>query len=60
MCGGLRTIACRSADGVSPVRTAVRISTGGVPRSNSAVPMPSSGSERFLWMSLESARNGDT
>ncbi len=49
MCGGRRTIPCRSGAGVSPVRTSVRISTSG--RQSSA---------RFFWTSFESALRGET
>ena len=60
MCGGRFTIAWRSAAGVSPVRTSVRIATSGRPSSPSVRPISASGSERFFWMSLERALSGET
>ena len=61
MWGGFRARAWRSRAGVSPVRTAIRIS-GRIQTSLSRrAPMIScSGIERFLWMSLDSAFKGDT
>ena len=67
MCGGRFTIACRSAAGVSPVRTAVRMRGIGAPpsalssarvRASSAISR--SGSSRLRWMSLLSALSGET
>ena len=60
MCGGCLTICCRSAAGVSPVRTAVRIGGSNSPRSAASAAMPASGTSRFLWMSLLSAFSGET
>jgi len=60
MCGGRLRIALRSACGVSPVRTAVRISTSGKPVRSSSARMPSIGSSRLIRTSLDSAFNGDT
>ena len=60
MCGGRFTIACRSAAGVSPVRTSVRISTSGRHIASSVRRISASGSARFFWTSLESAFKGET
>ena len=60
MCGGCLRIALRSACGVSPVRTAVRISTSGRPSFASCARMPSSGASRLMRMSLDSAFSGET
>ena len=60
MCGARLRSAARSACGVSPVRTAVRISTGGRPRRCSSSAMPASGTSRLRWMSLDSALSGET
>ncbi|ULU25840.1 hypothetical protein DYST_02778 [Dyella terrae] len=60
MCGGCLRIPLRSACGVSPVRTAVRMSTSGRPSLRSSARMPSSGASRLMRMSLESAFSGDT
>src|SRR5690349_15641679 len=60
MCGGLRTISCRSAPGVSPVRTSVRIATSGRHAASSARRISSSGSARFFWTSFDKALSGDT
>ncbi len=60
MCGGCLRMYARSACGVSPVRTAVRIATPGRPSFSSSARMPSSGSSRLMWMSFDSAFNGDT
>jgi ATP-dependent Lhr-like helicase len=50
----------RSACGVSPVRTAARISTSGRSSCASASRMPASGASRLRWISLDSAFNGET
>ena len=60
MCGGVRSIAARSAGVVSPVRTAAVIRGGGSPRETASRVMPARGSARFLWMSALSAFSGDT
>ena len=60
MCGGRRTICCRSLAVVSPVRRPVRIAGGSRPSLIARWRMPSSGSSRLRWMSLLSAFNGDT
>jgi len=58
MWGGVRRIRARSTWDVSPVRTAVRISTCSKTESRSR--MPARGSSRFFRMSLESAFRGET
>ena len=58
--GGCLAMAWRSAGGVSPVLTAVLISGRGSPRSAASFLMPSSGTERLRWMSLDSAFSGET
>ena len=58
--GGLRRMRLRSACGVSPVRTTVRMSTSGNPDSNSSLRIPASGSSRFFWMSFDNAFSGET
>jgi hypothetical protein len=60
ICGGTLRIRLRSGCGVSPVRTAVRIGALGRPSCSSCSRMPSSGASRLIWISLESAFNGDT
>src|SRR5690349_9838487 len=60
MCGGRRTISCRSAPGVSPVRTRVRISTSGRHARSSARRISAGGSARVFWTSFESALSGET
>ena len=60
MCGGCLRIAVRSRCGVSPVRTMVRMATSARPRFSSSARMPSSGSSRLTWMSLDSALSGET
>ena len=60
MCGGVRSIAAREDDDVSPVRTADVIAGAPIPSSVAIARMPSSGSARFLWMSLLSAFSGET
>ena len=47
MCGGRLRIAARSRCGVSPVRTAVRMSTSGRPSRSSSARMPASGCSRL-------------
>jgi hypothetical protein len=59
-CGGRLRIDARSACGVSPVRTSVRMSTSGRPCAARALRMPASGAARFFWMSLDSAFSGET
>ena len=59
-CGGRRAIRSRSRAGVSPVRTAARISgTARPPAAASAASSPS-GSCRLRWTSLLSALSGET
>ena len=58
--GGRLAIRARSDCLVSPVRTAVRISGRGVPRSSAKAVICSSGSARFFWMSLDNALRGET
>ena len=53
-------MACRRLCGVSPVRTATRISGRGVPADSARAAMPASGSLRFRSMSLDSALRGET
>ena len=60
MCGGRLRRAARSDCGVSPVRTAVRMSTSGRPSAASSSRMPASGASRLRWMSLDSAFSGET
>ena len=60
MCGGVRSIAARSAGVVSPVRTAAVIRGAGSPAASARRWMPARGSARFLWMSALSALSGDT
>jgi hypothetical protein len=52
--GGVRTRRVRSLCVLSPVRMPVVIATSG-----SSARIPSSGTSRFLWMSLPSARRGE-
>ena len=59
-CGGRRRCDARSFCGVSPVRTAVRMSTSGSCSAASSSRMPCKGSSRLTWMSFDSAFNGDT
>ncbi len=59
MCGGFLIIAVRTPDGVSPVRTAVRISTSGRPMAASSSRIPASGSQRFFSTSFDSALSGE-
>ena len=58
-CGGLRRLCCRSFRGVSPVRTAVRMSTSGSCSATSSRRMPASGASRLSRMSLDSAFRGE-
>ncbi len=60
MCGGERRRRARSDCGVSPVRTAVRISTSGSPWRASSARMPASGASRLMWISLDNAFSGET
>ena len=60
MCGGRRTICSRSRVGVSPVRTAVRISCTVPPAAAASSAISASGPSRFRWMSLLSALRGET
>ena len=60
ICGGRLRNAARSACGVSPVRTAVRISTSGRPIAASASRMPANGASRLTWMSFDNAFSGET
>uniref|UniRef100_A0A0S6YY90 Response regulator n=1 Tax=Mizugakiibacter sediminis TaxID=1475481 RepID=A0A0S6YY90_9GAMM len=60
MCGGRLRIEVRSVAGVSPVRTAVRMSTSGRPSRSSSARMPPSGTSRLRWMSFDKAFNGET
>ena len=55
MCGGRLPIRWRSPDGVSPVRTQVRIFTSGSPPARKASPIPASEISRLRWTSLDSA-----
>ncbi len=61
-CGGRLLAFCRSAAGVSPVRTAARRSSaaGPKPSSTASAPISAMGCSRFLWMSLERALSGET
>jgi hypothetical protein len=49
----------RSRDGVSPVRTQVRMSTQGKPCARNVSLMPASGASRFFRMSFDNALSGD-
>ena len=60
MCGGRRRLCCRSFCGVSPVRTATRMSTSASPSFASSARIPASGASRLRLMSLDSAFSGDT
>ena len=60
MCGGCFAISVRSRCGVSPVRTATRISGSGVPCASASPAMPSSGTDRLRCTSFESAFSGET
>ena len=59
MCGVVSSIACRSAESVSPCRMAWRISTSS-PRDSSRSVIPSRGTSRLRWMSLASDFRGET
>ena len=58
--GGFRAVSCRSAAGVSPVRTATRISGTMIPFCQARSVISCSGTERFLCTSFDSALSGDT
>jgi hypothetical protein len=60
ICGGRRRIFTRSDEGVSPVRTQVRMSASGKPASFSFSRIPASGASRLRWTSLDSALSGET
>src|SRR5438309_546235 len=60
MCGGRRTICCRAGPGVSPVRTATRISRRGSPAAWARSEISARGPCRFFWMPLLSALSGVT
>jgi hypothetical protein len=60
MCGGVRSIAARSDDVVSPVRTAAVMRGATIPISSATRRRPMRGSARFLWMSALSAFSGET
>ncbi len=60
MCGGLRSIFCRSAWEVSPVLTPTRMSGKSMPSAAATSRMPASGSLRLRLMSLARAFSGDT
>jgi hypothetical protein len=60
MCGGRLRILSRSACGVSPVRTIVRISTSGSHSRSNSSRMPASGTSRLMRTSFDNAFNGDT
>ena len=55
-----RRMRSRSACGVSPVRTQVRISTSGSPSTISSSRMPLSGLSRLMRTSFDSALSGET
>ena len=59
-CGGLRAWRARSFWGVSPVRTATRISGRGAPPCSAAARISSSGAMRLRWTSFASAFRGET
>ena len=59
-CGGLRSICCRCACVVSPVRTAVRIALSGSPASPASATICPSGFSRFSRTSFVSALSGET
>ena len=52
MCGGVRSIVCRSAAGVSPVRTARGSAAPGGPALRPARGCRPAAPSRFLWMSF--------
>ena len=60
MCGGRRRCSARAFCGVSPVRTAARMSTSGNCNAASSSRMPCNGSSRLTWMSFDSAFSGET
>ena len=60
MCGASLRILCRSAAGVSPVRTAVLIGASDRPRSAASSAISASGRSRFFCTSFDSALSGET
>ena len=60
MCGGCFAINVRSRCGVSPVRTATRISGSGVPCASASPAMASSGTDKLRCTSFDSAFSGET
>ncbi len=60
MCGDLRSIRARADCGVSPVRTATRISGNDSPAASNRSRSSASGRSRLRWMSLLSALSGET
>ena len=60
ICGGRLALSARSFGGVSPVRTAARISAKGRPISRAVSAISASGSNRLWRTSLVSAFSGDT
>ena len=58
--GGRLSIAARSAGGVSPVRTATRMSGAGSPSRAASAAISASGVSRFCQMSTARAFSGDT
>ena len=59
MCGDFRSIRARADGGVSPVRTATRISGKSFPSALNCSRSSVSGRSRFRWMSLFSALSGE-
>ena len=59
MCGDFRSILARADAGVSPVRTATRISGNSLPAAANRSRSSPSGRSRFRWMSLFSALSGE-
>ena len=59
-CGGRFAWSARSFAGVSPVRTATRISGTGKPISSASAVISASGSSRLRWISFASAFSGET
>ena len=60
MCGDLRIMRARADAGVSPVRTATRISGNVSPAAMNRSRSSASGRSRLRWMSLFSALSGET
>ena len=60
MCGGFFAILARSPTGVSPVRTATRISGNVVPSIPARAASSASGASRLRWTSFDNALSGDT